>query len=185
MCTQDRRETVLLQHFLEEDEHLALFDWLRGHECNWERETFTLFGRTIDAPRQVCWFGDTNVNYRYTGLDHVASGWPAKLRDCLTAVNRTAGDAFNFVLINRYESGSEYMGWHKDDERYAAPWLASVSLGAQRRFVIEEKGQRIPRDLTPGSLLMFDGTQRHQLPRTARDVGPRINLSFRRIQQHV
>ena len=48
-----------------------------------------------------------------------------------------------------------------------------------------DKTLRLDIDLQPGSLLLMTGaTQtnyRHDLPRTARAVGPRINLTFRRI----
>jgi alkylated DNA repair dioxygenase AlkB len=82
------------------------------------------------------------------------------------------------------------MGWHSDDEPElgAAPVIASLSLGAPRRFVFKSRdGQprRLALDLPHGSLLVMRGlTQRHYrhaLPRTAKPVGPRINLTFRRI----
>ena len=45
--------------------------------------------------------------------------------------------------------------------------------------------QRLALELPPGSLLVMAGeTQRHYrhaLPRTAKPVGPRINLTFRRV----
>ena len=70
--------------------------------------------------------------------------------------------------------------------------IASLSLGATRRFVLKARdvpsGQlpaRFALELTHGSLLVMRGdTQahyRHALPRTARPVGPRINLTFRRV----
>ncbi len=68
------------------------------------------------------------------------------------------------------------------------PVIASVSLGAARRFVLRRRDDHAVRQeflLEPGSLLVMRGnTQRewqHALPRTARPVGPRINLTFRRI----
>jgi len=67
--------------------------------------------------------------------------------------------------------------------------IASVSLGATRRFVLKHRGQpqeKLAIELPHGSLLVMAGaTQRHYrhaLPRTARPVGPRINLTFRRIR---
>lgn len=83
------------------------------------------------------------------------------------------------------------MGWHRDDERElgARPVIASVSLGATRRFLLranDRKTQAMGIDLTHGSLLMMAGdTQinyRHALAKTAKSVGPRINLTFRCIR---
>jgi alkylated DNA repair dioxygenase AlkB len=97
---------------------------------------------------------------------------------------------FNSVLCNLYRSGHDAMGWHSDNEPELgpAPVIASLSFGATRRFRLRNRrGSRegFDIDLDPGSLLLMAGaTQanyRHNLPRTARDVGPRINLTFRTI----
>ena len=94
------------------------------------------------------------------------------------------------MLANRYRSGADAMGWHSDDEPELGmqPLIASLSLGATRRFLLrrrDDPAQRLALDLEPGSLLLMAGdTQRHwkhALPRTARPVGERINLTFRRI----
>jgi alkylated DNA repair dioxygenase AlkB len=94
------------------------------------------------------------------------------------------------VLANRYRDGRDAMGWHSDDEPELgpAPVIASVSLGASRRFVLKHRddpAQKLALELDHGSLLVMAGaTQRHYkhaLPRTARPVGERINLTFRHI----
>lgn len=100
------------------------------------------------------------------------------------------GVDFNSVLANLYRDGSDAMGWHADDEPELgeAPVIASVSLGATRRFLLRarEGGERLALDLPHGSLLvMAGGTQaayRHALTRTRRDVGPRVNLTFRLVR---
>src|SRR3546814_21132717 len=80
------------------------------------------------------------------------------------------------------------MGWHSDDEAELGPQpvIASLSLGAERRFAFKRKqtgarSQTVP--LAHGSLLIMAGeTQRHYrhaLPRSARVSEPRINLTFR------
>jgi len=104
-------------------------------------------------------------------------------------VSEAAGAAFNSVLANLYRDGRDAMGWHADDERELGPEpvIASLSLGAARRFALKHRasGERLNLALQPGSLLIMRGpTQRHwlhALPRTARPVGERLNLTFRRI----
>jgi alkylated DNA repair dioxygenase AlkB len=80
------------------------------------------------------------------------------------------------------------MGWHSDDEPELGPQpvIASISLGAPRRFLLKHRKEptlRAAIELPHGSLLVMSGdTQRlyrHALPRTARPLGPRINLTFR------
>jgi alkylated DNA repair dioxygenase AlkB len=97
---------------------------------------------------------------------------------------------FNSVLANRYRDGRDAMGWHRDDEPELGPQpvIASISLGATRRFRLKADDAAVPPlslDLPHGSLLVMRGlTQsrfRHALPRTAKPVGERINLTFRRI----
>jgi alkylated DNA repair dioxygenase AlkB len=79
------------------------------------------------------------------------------------------------------------MGWHRDDEAGCLGDIASLSLGAVRRFAIDlsadyaEQVLRESVDLANGSLLVFDGRQRHCLRATKRPVGMRINLTFRNL----
>ena len=169
-------------------------DWLVQLEdsawIEWQRETFSIFGRQVDAPRTLSWFGDAGLNYRYTGIDHRATGWPEPLQRLKTQVEHTAGQAFNFLLLNRYVDGSEHMGWHRDDEHGCRGDIASLSLGAPRRFSIDQsipqqlasqQSQRKTLVLGSGSLLVFDGRQRHCLRPTKKPCGIRINLTFRQI----
>lgn len=157
-------------------------NWLQqDSNVAWVRESFSIFGRHVTAPRRLAWFGDPGLNYRYTGTDHVAQGWPRELSGLRDRVQAIAAQEFNFLLLNRYSDGQQYMGWHRDDEAGCAGNIASLSLGAARRFRFEseDSGNREQIDLEHGSLLVFDGRQRHCLAKTARPVAERINLTFR------
>ena len=174
-------------------------DWLHKFEradwFRWQRETFSIYGRQVEAPRSIAWFGDANLNYRYTGIDHTTEGWPEPLQGLRRDVESAVGQPFNFLLMNRYANGAEHMGWHRDDEQGCSALIASVSLGAPRRFCVEhdaaaDDSQREPTDspksrttleLGEGSLLLFDGRQRHCLRPTKKPCGSRINLTFRQI----
>ncbi|VXA95566.1 DNA methylase [Luteimonas sp. 9C] len=160
----------------------------------WTRHRLRIFGREVEAPRLSCWIGDPGALYRYSGTRFVPEPWPAALVPVRDALSEAAGVAFNSVLANLYRDGQDAMGWHSDDERELGPdpVIASLSLGATRRFVLkgrtpdaEGRFARHVLELPHGSLLVMRGeTQarfRHALPRTARPVGPRINLTFRRI----
>ena len=149
----------------------------------WETEEFKIFGKTVRAPRSLCWFGDMGVNYRYTGINHVCSGWPDWLEKLKGKTQKTTKKKFNFVLMNRYEDGQQYMGWHRDNERGWSAEIASLSLGAERRFLLDEPtaDEKVAVRLEHGSLICFDGSIRHCLPKTKTDLGFRINLTFRAI----
>jgi len=156
----------------------------------WSVHRIRLFGRDVDSPRLSCWIGDPGTGYTYSGTHFEPNPWPVALRAIRA---RLAGDLcidFNSVLANLYRDGRDSMGWHSDDEPElgSQPVIASLSLGASRRFVLKhrsEPSRTLALALPHGSLLvMRGGTQahyRHALPRTAKPVGCRINLTFRRI----
>ena len=173
---------MLHKHFLKSDQVSAL--WGQLERLDWQQESFKIFGRRHLAPRKSCWFGDSGLNYRYAGSDHLAQPWPTELQPLHAEVTRFCGCDFNYVLLNHYQSGAEYMGWHKDDERGSAPHIAALSLGAERPFDLEvgDKWERIILD--SGSLLCFDGRIRHRLPKTMKVKQPRISLTFRSILRH-
>jgi alkylated DNA repair dioxygenase AlkB len=167
-----------------------LFDEVM-RETPWEVHRIRMFGRMVDSPRLSCWMGEPEAVYRYSGADFAPHAWMPALDDLRARVQRQTGSRFNSVLANLYRTGRDAMGWHSDDEPElgAQPVIASVSLGATRRFVLKHRQQpdtKLALDLPHGSLLVMAGdTQRlyrHALPRTARSVGPRINLTFRWIE---
>lgn len=167
----------------------ALFDALRDGIA-WERHRIGLFGRTVDAPRLSCWIGDADADYTYSRTRFEPRAWPDALLGVRERLRAQCGADFNGVLANLYRNGSDSMGWHADNEPElgARPLIASLSLGAERRFAIAHRDGRSRRcaiDLAHGSLLLMGGdTQsnyRHALAKTKRAVGPRINLTFRQI----
>jgi alkylated DNA repair dioxygenase AlkB len=177
-------------HWLAKDEADALFAALRSG-VPWDVHRLRLFGREVASPRLSCWIGEPDAVYTYSGSTFAPQPWPAVLQPLRARLADTLGTGFNSVLANLYRDGRDAMGWHSDDEPELgpAPVIASVSLGAARRFVLKSRTARDARlalELPHGSLLVMRGeTQRryrHALPRTARPVGPRINLTFRRIE---
>lgn len=156
----------------------------------WETHRIRLFGRELAAPRLSCWIGDPGAAYAYSGTRFQPHAWPEALRPVRARLAREMGIDFNSVLANLYRDGRDAMGWHSDDERELGPQpvIASLSLGATRRFVLKHRkapSSKLVLMLAHGSLLLMRGTTqanyRHALPRTARPAGPRLNLTFRRI----
>mgnify|MGYP006295378733 FL=1 len=102
---------------------------------------------------------------------------------------QATGVSFNSVLVNLYRDGNDGVGWHADNEAVNGrePTIASISLGATRRFDLRhrESKETIKVDLHAGSLLVMSGLSQHcwvhQVAKTKQVVGPRINLTFRRV----
>ena len=168
-------------------DHAALLDRLRA-EISWEQHEITLFGRTVPTPRLTAWMGD--AAYAYSGVVNEPTPWPAALAALRQRLSDELGVAFNSCLANLYRDGSDSMGFHSDDEPELGPepTIASVSLGARRRFVLRHRAtrERWTWDLGEGDLLVMRGdSQRdyaHAVPKTTRLIGPRMNLTFRHFQ---
>ncbi|PZP60853.1 MAG: alpha-ketoglutarate-dependent dioxygenase AlkB [Pseudoxanthomonas spadix] len=177
-------------------------DWLSARAANvlyetlsvqtpWSVHRIRLFGRWVDSPRLSCWIGDAQAVYRYSGQTFAPHPWTEALAALRDRLRGELGVPFNSVLANLYRDGRDGMGWHSDDEPElgAEPMIASLSLGAARRFVLRRRDDHAVKQalvLEPGSLLVMRGAcQRdwqHALPRTAKPVGPRLNLTFRHLQ---
>ncbi|MFD2784237.1 alpha-ketoglutarate-dependent dioxygenase AlkB family protein [Hymenobacter rubripertinctus] len=155
----------------------------------WQQQPIRLFGKQVMQPRLTAWYGDPAATYQYSGLRLEPLPWTAPLLQLRRRVEAAAGTRFNSVLLNLYRSGQDSMGYHADDEPElgSAPVIASLTLGATRTFRLKPRpgvaAEALSLPLTSGSLLLMRGpTQQnwlHALPKTARPVGPRLNLTFR------
>lgn len=154
----------------------------------WETHRIRMFGRWVDSPRLSCWMGDADARYRYSGADFLPHPWPAVLLPLRDRLQEALGTRFNSVLLNRYRSGADSMGWHSDDEPELGPQpvIASLSLGAARRFLLRRRDRpAVKREflLAEGDLFVMAGSTQthyqHALPKSLRVHGERINLTFR------
>lgn len=179
-------DVVFFPAFFSRDESDGLFDRLRS-TTGWRQETIRMYGREHPVPRLTAWHGDPGRRYAYSGIELDPQPWTADLLEVKGRIEAVAGERFNSVLANLYRDGQDSVSWHSDDEPELGPrpTIGSVSFGATRRFQLRHKrlGVEHAVDLTHGSFLLMRGpTQRwwrHQVPKTSRDVGPRVNLTFR------
>lgn len=157
----------------------------------WEHDEIRLFGKKITTKRKVAWYGDKPFSYTYSKATKQALPWTRELTDLKARVETVTKTSYNSCLLNLYGSGAEGMGWHRDNEKELAPngAIASVSLGAERRFIFKHRDtqEKIGIFLEHGSLLLMKcQTQAywlHQLPQSKRIRTARINLTFRTIVQ--
>ncbi len=157
-----------------------------GESISWEQLEITLFSRTVPTPRLTAWMGD--AAYAYSGVVNQPQPWPRQLAALRDRVSAECGVAFNSCLANLYRDGSDSMGYHSDDEPELGPLptIASVSLGARRTFALRHRASRArwTWPLGEGDLLVMSGESQsdyaHAVPKTAKPVGPRMNLTFRR-----
>ena len=159
-------------------------------EVPWRAQHIQLFGRQVLQPRLIAWSADPGVRYSYSGLRLEATPWHPAVQALRERLETGLHHRFNSVLLNAYRDGRDSMGWHADDEPELGPQpvIASLSLGEQRRMLVRHArgGRSRGLDLESGSLLLMHGNSqsdyRHAIPKTARAVGLRVNLTFRLVR---
>jgi len=155
----------------------------------WKNDEAVIFGKHILTKRKVAWYGDSEYEYTYSNTTKKALLWTKELLELKKIIEVKTGETFNSCLLNLYHSGDEGMAWHSDGEKDLKKngAIASVSLGAERKFSFKHKQTKetVSLILEHGSLLvMKDTTQQywlHRLPPTKLVNRPRINLTFRTI----
>lgn len=183
-------EAYYLPAFFSEAESKVFFDGLQ-QEIAWEPDQLRMFGKLITTRRKVAWYGDAGMNYTYSGMVRQPLCWNNILLEIKQRIEEKTKHRFNSCLLNFYHDGNDGMGWHQDNEKELGeqPVIASVSLGATRPFDFRHllTAEKIRILLEPGSLFLMRGhTQefwKHSLPKTKKNLHPRINLTFREIIQ--
>ena len=183
-------ETRYYGKFLYKSEADIFFEKLKS-QIKWRQEPILLFGKSIMQPRLTALYGNTEKPFGYSGIIMQPFEWTELLLEIKNRVEEKAKTDFTHVLLNYYRDGKDSMGWHRDNEAILGqkPTIASVSFGEIREFQIRhyrEKKFKLKFPLDHGSLLIMSGNSQHhwehQVPKTSKTLGPRINLTFRKIQ---
>ena len=159
-------------------------------KIQWRQNKIQFYGKTSLVPRLEAWYGDTGKSYSYSGIRMDPMPWSEELLEIKLAVEKSIKLPFNSVLVNYYRDGNDRVAWHSDDEKELGrnPAIGSISFGAERKFKLrhrehKENDCKAEIQLENGSLLLMKGeTQHHwmhEIPRTSRAIGPRVNLTFR------
>jgi alkylated DNA repair dioxygenase AlkB len=176
-------ELTLWEHFFNRAEADEFYKKLMA-ETPWKQEEITVWDKTHLTPRLTVWYGKRRPESKNPELPLTTT-----LEMIKAKVETTTGIQFTSVLVNLYRDGKDGVGWHRDRDRELGPRpiVASVSFGETRPFEIRHKFNkelekiRIP--LNHGSFLLMGGEMQHywehQIPKTAKEIKPRINLTFR------
>ena len=179
----------LWPHWLATAEAAALCGTLM-ETLDWQQPTLKIAGREHKIPRLQAWYGDAGAIYTYSGRTFQPCAWTAALAQLKQRLEQACGCRFNSMLANWYRTGADSMGLHADNEPELGPepTIASLSLGATRRFIFKPAGggNAVGLDLANGDLLLMAGSTqrhwRHGINKTKQAVGARINLTFRWVQ---
>jgi len=176
------------QIFINQDADLWLHKLMQN--IDWKNDELVMFGKKIITSRKVAWYANKAFSYTYSNKTKQALIWTPALLELQKIVEEASNQTFNSCLLNLYHHGKESMGWHSDNESEleANGTIASLSLGAERKFMFRHKASKkvIHLLLANGSLLLMKDTiqkhWQHQLPPMAKVSAPRINLTFRNIK---
>lgn len=183
-------EVWYMENFMPLDKANSYFKILND-SIEWRQEEIKMYGKTYPVPRKTAWYGYEGFNYKYSGILCNPKPWTKELLGIKRVIESFLPDSdFNSVLLNLYRNGSDKVSWHADDEKGLGtnPLIASVSLGATRRFDLKHKtapNEKLQLELVPGSLVIMKGALQHnwlhQIPVQKKINDPRINLTFRTI----
>lgn len=179
-------DLLLIDNFIVKEEADLYYDKLLI-ETSWHEYEMPMYDKIVTAPRMVSWYGDTNRPERESNPN-----WPEELQIIKGRVEKETQLKFNAVLLNLYRNGNDGVGWHSDKTSSTNKDMniASVTFGETRMFRLRHKFiKHLPQIEIPlyhGSFLLMAGSinsyWEHQVPKTTRDVLPRINLTFRQVK---
>lgn len=173
--------------------------FLDAHEANeyfkklkttvsWQQDDIKVYGKTYPQPRLTALYGNNGKPYSYSNIIMQPQVFSEELLAIKQKIEEITQIKFTSCLLNLYRDGKDSNGWHADDEKELGinPAIASLSLGQERFFHFRHKKDKNIKHkilLNHGSLLLMQGeTQhcwQHQIPKTSKVIGERINLTFR------
>ncbi|WP_395047373.1 alpha-ketoglutarate-dependent dioxygenase AlkB family protein [Flavobacterium sp.] len=160
------------------------------NEIPWQQDNITVYGKTHAQPRLTALFGNEGKPYGYSNIVMQPHHWSPLIVFIKEEVEKVCNENFTTVLLNNYRNGQDSNGWHADNEKELGrnPIIASISFGAERIFQLKHNTLELKQNivLQHGSLLIMKGTTqhfwKHQIPKTKKEIEPRINLTFRIIK---
>ncbi|MBT9189729.1 alpha-ketoglutarate-dependent dioxygenase AlkB family protein [Zobellia russellii] len=157
-------------------------------ETPWQQDNITVFGKTYAQPRLTALYGNNGKPYSYSKLVMAPHKFTPMLLEIKNKVETCTGVVFTTCLLNLYRNGQDSNGWHADNEKELGknPIIASITLGQERFFHLKHRKDKNLKQkilLQHGSLLLMKGATQehwlHQVPKTAKVIDERINLTFR------
>lgn len=176
--------------FYDNTSALQIFNSLK-EEILWQQDEITLFGKTHKQPRLTSLYATNSIPYSYSNITMRPHKMTQLLLKLLKDVESATNEKFTTILLNFYRHGKDSNGWHADNEKElgSSPTIASLSFGETRKFQFKHRNLKTEKhqlDLTSGSLLIMKPPMQqfwlHQIPKTQKEVGERINLTFRKIE---
>jgi len=179
-------DVMLVDNFFNKEESDGFYNSLLT-ETPWREYEMPMYDKIVTAPRMISWYQDKNAEIPSGNAPEFSSN----LNSIRKRVEQETNLQFNAVLLNLYRNGNDGVSWHSDkiDRSGSNPIIASVTFGETRMFRLRHKFRKdVPQVEIPlyhGSFLIMAGKTNsfweHAVPKTSKEVLPRINLTFRRV----
>jgi alkylated DNA repair dioxygenase AlkB len=161
--------------------------WLSGsdelfalllEEGSWGQRTVHMYDRMVLEPRLTAGWS----------TDVADESTPEQLVEMTEVLSERYGVRFDRVWVNLYRDGSDSVAWHGDRNAkvHRNPLVATVSLGARRRFQMRPKGTtKVTHSfgLGHGDLVVMGGACQHDwehtVPKVAKAPGARMSVTIR------
>ena len=187
---ENNSKVIYIPNFISSSESKKIYDDLIKNP-NWMQGTYQMFGKPVKTPRLLWAMRNESFNvpssYNITG-NSIYSELVDKLKK---KVEKKTKHELNYAQLNYYRNGQDYIGWHSDSEVEKGDLIASISLGAERKFSLRHKDYKTNKDIPKynfklgnGSLLIMDYNTankywKHCLPKMKNVNEGRINITFR------
>jgi len=147
-----------------------------------------IFGKICHQRRCVGFFSDKSKGYNYSNQILLAKPMTDQLTTLLNIVNKIYNTDFNGILVNKYNTGLDYISAHSDDETgLDNSGVIAISYGTKRIFRIRDKmTKKIVKDipLESYSIIQMGGDFQkeftHEVPVQKKVLGERISFTFRK-----
>ena len=153
-----------------------------------ENPEIIIFGKTCRQQRNVGFFSDKSIGYKYSNKMMVSKPLSKAMSELLDTVNNDMGADFNGILINKYMDGNDYISAHSDDETgLDSVGVVSISYGAERIFRIRDKETKevMFNEITTHCSILhmggdFQKLYTHEIPIQKKIKEQRISFTFRK-----
>lgn len=108
-----------------------------------------IYNKIVNQRRDVGFFSSKSIGYYYSGKLSKSKIMTNNLENLLNLINEMFNSKFNGILINRYNSGDDYISAHSDDEiNLDKSGVVAISYGGERIFRIRDKySKKIVQDI--------------------------------------
>jgi alkylated DNA repair dioxygenase AlkB len=171
--------------YLSENQADLVFDELLN-QIPWTQFTYTVYDKKVKSPRLMYilnFSDDTKSDRESIDLSQLNVPGFTKMLDRIKKLTKLE---FRYAVLNYYRDGNDYISYHSDREVSEGEKVASITVGATRRFYLKHKyrdGIKHTFMLEHGDLMILNDyainfSYKHSVPKM-KNVGPRINITLR------